>query len=114
MGFLLRKMSSFLRLVRDDLGLNASGVYSISCECGQVFIGQTGHLIDISLEEHWQDICLKHLDNSALVEHSIHLGHHTAILSTKPRYIDRIIRELTEIKLYPNSANRKDGFCLSK
>jgi hypothetical protein len=52
MGFPLRKMSSFLQLDRDDLGLNASGVYSISYECGQVFIGQTGHLIDISLKEH--------------------------------------------------------------
>jgi hypothetical protein len=65
-------------------------------------------LIDISLKEHWWDICLEHLDKSALVEH------HTAILSTKPRYIDCIIRELSEIKLHPSSVNRKDGFCLSK
>jgi hypothetical protein len=114
MGFPLRKMLSFLQSVRDDLELKASGVYSISCECGQVYIGQTGRLIDTRLKEHWQDICLEHLDKSALVEHSINLGQHTAILSTKPRYIDCIIREVIEIELHPNSVNREDGFCLSK
>jgi hypothetical protein len=54
-------------------------------------------------------------------EHSINLGHrihlhlhHTTILSTKPRYMDRIIREATQIELHPNNINRKDEFCLSK
>ncbi|GFG31913.1 hypothetical protein Cfor_11969 [Coptotermes formosanus] len=37
-----RKISSFLRPVKDDLGLRIFGVYSIPCECGQVYIGQTG------------------------------------------------------------------------
>jgi hypothetical protein len=42
------------------------------------------------------------------------LGHHTTILSTKPRYMDHIITELIEIELHPNNMNREDGFCLSK
>jgi hypothetical protein len=51
--------------------------------------------------------------------HSINLWHciqlsHTAIPSTKPRYMDCIIREVTEIELHSNSRNREDGFCLSK
>jgi hypothetical protein len=45
--------------------------------------------------------------------HCIQL-HHTAILSTKPRYMDRIIREATEIELHPNNTKREDSFCLSK
>jgi hypothetical protein len=40
-----RKISGFLRPVKNDLGLKASGVYSIPCECGQVYIGQTGRSI---------------------------------------------------------------------
>jgi hypothetical protein len=39
--------------------------------------------------------------------------HHTAIISTEPRYMDRIVREETDIELHPNVMNRQDGFCLS-
>jgi hypothetical protein len=54
-----------------------------------------------------------------MAEHSINLGHHiqlhhTAILSTEPRYLDHIIREVIEIKHHPNNMNRENGFCLSK
>jgi hypothetical protein len=34
-----RKISSFLWLVKDDMGLKMPGVYSIPCECNQVYIG---------------------------------------------------------------------------
>jgi hypothetical protein len=47
-----RKISSFLWLVKDDLGLRTPGVYSIPCECGQVYIRQTGHSVDTRLKEH--------------------------------------------------------------
>jgi hypothetical protein len=114
-----RKLSGFLWPVKDDLGLRTPGVYSIPCECGQVYIGQTGHSVDTRLKEHPRHIRLEHLDKSAVAEHSINLGHHvqlqnTTILSTKPRYMDRIIREAIEVELHPNNMNREDGFCLSK
>jgi hypothetical protein len=31
-----RKITSFLRPVKDDLGLRTPGVYNIPCECGRV------------------------------------------------------------------------------
>jgi hypothetical protein len=54
-----------------------------------------------------------------MAEHHINLGHHIcvhhmAILSTKPRYMDRIIREMILIEFQPNSMNREDGFYLNK
>jgi hypothetical protein len=39
-----KNLSGFLRPVKDDLGLMTPGVYSIPCECGQVYIGQNGPL----------------------------------------------------------------------
>jgi hypothetical protein len=36
-----RKISS-LRLVKEDLGLRTSGLYSIPWKCGQVYIRRTG------------------------------------------------------------------------
>ena len=35
-----RMISSFFHPVKDDLELRIVGVYSILCECGQVYIGQ--------------------------------------------------------------------------
>jgi hypothetical protein len=49
-------MHHFLQSVKDNLGLKTPGVYSIPCECGQVYIGGTGHSIDNSLKEHHRHI----------------------------------------------------------
>jgi hypothetical protein len=38
-GLLLRKLSSFLHPVKDDLALKMPGVYSIPCECRKVYLG---------------------------------------------------------------------------
>ncbi|PNF15534.1 hypothetical protein B7P43_G16534 [Cryptotermes secundus] len=113
------KLSSFLRPVKDSLGLRTPGVYSIPCECGKVYIGQTGRSVDMRLKEHQRHIRFEQPDKSAVAEHGIDLGHriqlqNTSILATKTCYMDRIIREAIEIQLHPGNKNREGGFCLSK
>lgn len=34
-----------LRSIEDNLGLRPAGLYSIPCECGNIYIGQTGRKI---------------------------------------------------------------------
>jgi hypothetical protein len=71
-GFPHMNLSSLLRPVKDHRGLRTSGVYRIPCECGRVYIGQTGRSVDIGLKEHQWHIRLEHPDNSAVVEQSIY------------------------------------------
>jgi hypothetical protein len=113
------KLSSLLCPVKDHLGLRTPAVYRIPCECGRVYIGQTGRSVDIMLKEHQQHIRLEHPDTSAVAEHSIGQGHriqfhNSSILATKTRYMDRIVREAIEIELHPYHIDREGGFCLSK
>jgi hypothetical protein len=84
------KLSSLLRPVKDHLGLRRPGVYRIPCECGRVYIGQTGRSVDIRLKEHQWHIRLQHLDKSAVAEHSINQGnriqfHNSSILAMKTK-----------------------------
>jgi hypothetical protein len=83
-----RKLSGLLRPVKCNLGLRIPGVYRIPCECGRVYIGQTGRSVDIRVKENQRHIRLEHPDKSAVAEHSIDHGHcntfhNTSILTTK-------------------------------
>jgi hypothetical protein len=114
-----KKVSSFLRSIKDNLGLRTSGIYRIPCECGKVYIGQTGLSVDARLKEHQRHICLEHPDKSAMTDYSVDLGHliqfhSTSILATKTQNMDHIVREATEIELHPNNMSREMGFCVSK
>jgi predicted GIY-YIG superfamily endonuclease len=60
-----------LRSVKDNLGLNVPGVYQIPCECGKVYMGQTGRSIKTRCKEHRRHIYLDQPDKSAVAEHSI-------------------------------------------
>jgi hypothetical protein len=48
----LTKNYSYLPYVKDALELRLPGVYSISCECGQVYIGKSRSSIQIRIKEH--------------------------------------------------------------
>jgi hypothetical protein len=102
-----------LPLRKGDLGPRTS------CECGQVYIGQRGHSVDIRLKDHQRHIRLEQPDKAAVSERSVNLGYHiqidnNCILATRTRYMGHVLRDATHLELCPINMNREDGFCLSK
>jgi hypothetical protein len=100
------------RSAKDNLGCNVPGVYHILCECGKVYVGQTGHTITARYKEHERHIRLNQPEKSAVAEHCIELSHkidfdEATILARRAGYTDRLVKEAIEIRLHPN--NFKQG-----
>ena len=50
-------------------------VYRIPCECGKVYIGETGRPMQDRIKEHDRDIGLARTETSAVSEHAHNTGH---------------------------------------
>ncbi|KAJ4434821.1 hypothetical protein ANN_23392 [Periplaneta americana] len=113
------KIRSHLRQVKDSQGLRTPGIYKIPCECGEVYIGQTGRTIEDRIKEHKRSLRLYYPEKSAVAQHSIEKEHkilfdHTKVINKSSHYWDRTIKEAIEIKLEKNNFNRDSGLQLSQ
>jgi hypothetical protein len=112
-----RKTAQTPRSAKDGLKPKVPGVYRIPCECGKVYVGQSGRLIKTRCKEHQRYMRLYQPEKSAVAEHIISTGHctdfsGTSILDRSPGYVDRLVTEATDIRLNKNNFNREGGFIL--
>jgi hypothetical protein len=108
-----------LRPVKDDLGLKVPGVYRFPCECGEVYVGQTGRSVETGCKEHMRHIHLEQPKKSAVAEQSINTRHRTdfsstSVLDKAAGYMDHLVKEAIEIWLNTRNFNRDGGFTLSR
>jgi len=94
-------------------------VYKIPCSCGQVYIGETGRIINLRIKEHQRDVKLKHVTQSALLKHNIEIGHQilfnkTITVANITSYFPKKFKEAIEIQKHPNNLNRDNGYNINK
>ena len=89
-------------------------VYRIPCECGKVYIGETGRSMQDRIKEHERDIRLARTQTSAVSEHANNTGHNplwnqVKFIDRDPHWCKRRVEEAIHIRLHPNNINRDSG-----
>ena len=85
-------------------------VDKVPCECGKVYIGESGRSMYERIKEHDRDIRLSRTQTSAVSEHANKFGHYQ--LWNEVKFIDRDPHKYTRrvngaihIRLHPNNIN---------
>ena len=89
-------------------------IYKIPCECGKVYIGETGRAMQDRIKEHDRDIRLAHTQTSAVSEHANKTGHlplwnQVKFIDRDPHRYTRRVKEAIQIRLRSNNINRDSG-----
>ena len=82
-------------------------VYRISCECGKVYIGETGRPIQDRIKQHDRDIRLARTETFAVLERAHNTGHEplwndVKFIDRDPYYYTHRVKEPIHIRLHPN------------
>ncbi|XP_066019723.1 uncharacterized protein [Pocillopora verrucosa] len=91
------------------------GVVSrIPCQCGKVYIGETGRPQQDRIKEHDRDIRLACTETSAVSEHAHDTGNkplwnEVKFIDRDPYHYTRRVNEAIHIRLHPNNINRDSG-----
>ena len=104
-------LRSYLVRPKDTLepGKQDGVVYKIPCECGKVYIGETGRAMQDRIKEHDRDI-----QTSAVSEHANETGHpplwnQVKFIDRDPHRYTRRVKEAIQIRLHSNNINRDSG-----
>ena len=86
-------------------------VSKIPCECGKVYIGETGRAMQDRIKVHDRDIRLARTQTSAVSEHANETGHlpiwkEVKFIDRDPHWYTRRVKEAIHIRLHPNNINR--------
>ena len=89
-------------------------VYKIPCECGKVYIGETGRAMQDRIKEHNRDIRLARTQTSEVLEHANETGHfpiwkEVKFIDCDPHWYTRRVKEAIHIRPHPNNINRDSG-----
>ncbi|XP_068760259.1 uncharacterized protein [Montipora capricornis] len=89
-------------------------VYMIPCECGKVYIDETGRPMQDRIKEHERDIRLARTQTSAVSEHANNTGHNplgneVKFIDLDPHWYTHMVKEVIHIRLHPNNINRVSG-----
>ena len=94
-------------------------VNKIPCECGRVYIAETGRSMLEQIEEHDQDTRLARTQSFAVSVHSNSTGHHplwdeVKFIDRDPYWYTRRVKEAIHIGLHSDNINRDSGIKISE
>ena len=89
-----------------------SVVYKIPCECGKVYMGETGRSIRERIKEHGRDIRFVRTQTRAVLEHANEKRH--IPIWSDAKFITHRVKEAIHIRLHPNNINKDSGIERSK
>lgn len=99
--------------------LKIAGIYCVLCKFSEVHVGKTGRSIKTRCKEHMRRIHMGQPQKSTMAEQRFDTGHNINfksiyMLDKATGYMDCVIKEATEFRLYPKNFNKGSGFTLSQ
>lgn len=105
-----KKIGDMMESTKDKFWLQESGVYSLPCDCGKAYIGQTGKKIVTRLGQHLADYKHRRTKTSAVAKHGEEcrgqlMFDKASCLARETNLDRRLIREAIEIWKRPRNIN---------